>query len=182
MNGDEQQAVALTDFRLGMSRLASGVSVVATGSADDPATWRGMTATAVSSLCAEPPSLVACINRGTGTYRELRQNSLFSVNLLSSQDVGLAQTFAGEDVFGAERFAPGAWDLGTLRIPVLATALASFECRVSESVDYGTHSLLIGAIASIRWMDETSSGPLIYHRHGFRDLGAEVGVTGGSTT
>ncbi|MEU6592574.1 flavin reductase family protein [Streptomyces sp. NPDC046881] len=182
MSGEQTPAVDLADFRLGMSRLASGVSVVATGSADDPAGWRGMTATAVSSLCADPPSLVACLNRGTGTYRELRHNSLFSVNLLSSRDVALARTFAGQDVFGAERFAPDAWSTGTLGVPVLAGALASFECRVSRSVDHGTHALLIGAIASIRWMDEASSGPLIYHRHEFRDLGAEVGVTGGSAT
>ena len=172
--------VAPADFRLGMSRLASGVSVIATGSADDPASWRGMTATAVCSLCAEPPSLVVCLNYETGTYKELRHNSLFSVNVLSSRDVHLAQTFAGQHgLFGAKRFAPGDWSAGTLGVPVLAGALTTFECRVSRSVEYGTHSLVIGDIEAISPADEDAGGPLVYHSHRFRDLGAEVGVTGG---
>jgi flavin reductase (DIM6/NTAB) family NADH-FMN oxidoreductase RutF len=174
--------VAPADFRLGMSRLASGVSVVATGSARDPSSWRGMTATAVCSLSAEPPSLVVCLNYETGTYKELRQNSLFSVNVLSSRDVRLAQTFAGQHgLFGAKRFIPADWCPGALGVPVLAGALTSFECRISRSLEYGTHSLLIGDIGTIRSAERDADGPLVYHSHRFRDLGAEVGVTGGPT-
>ncbi|MCW2899627.1 MAG: flavin reductase-like, FMN-binding [Streptosporangiaceae bacterium] len=175
--------MTLADFRLAMSRLASGVSVIATGAADDRATWRGMTATAVCSLCAEPPSLVVCLNHETGTYKELRQHSLFSVNVLSSRDVSLAQTFAGQHgLFGAGRFDTGDWSPGTLGVPLLAGALTSFECRVARSIRYGTHSLLIGDIETISWADAGAEEPLVYHSHRFRDLGAEVWKTGGPTT
>ncbi|WP_063760440.1 flavin reductase family protein [Streptomyces sp. NRRL S-241] len=173
--------VALSDFRAGMSRLASAVSVIATGSAQDPADWRGMTATAVSSLCAEPPSLVVCLNQQTGTYRRLRENGLFSVNVLASRDFRLAQTFAGQHgLVGAERFTTGDWTPGRLGTPVLGRALTSFECRVAQSVEYGTHCLLIGNIEAIHRQDEDDGAePLVYHSHGFHGLGTGIGNTGG---
>lgn len=171
--------VGAARFRLGMSRLAGAVSIVATGSAADRANWRGMTATAVCSLCAEPPSLAACVNRTTGTHQQLQRNGLFSVNVLSSRHVQLARTFAGHDgLIGAERFTARDWTSGTLGLPLLASALVSFECRVSRSVEYGTHSLLIGDVATARWTDD-DAGPLVYHSHRFRDLGHEIRVTGG---
>jgi flavin reductase (DIM6/NTAB) family NADH-FMN oxidoreductase RutF len=164
-------------FRLVMSRFAGAVSIVATGSG--PADWRGMTATAVCSLSAEPPSLVVCLNRVTGTYQQLRRHGRFSVNLLSAHHVELARTFAGHNgLVGAERFARDEWTTGTHGVPVLADALACFECHVSESVEHGTHTLLIGGIESARCADDAE--PLVYHRHRFRDLGGEIEMTGGS--
>lgn len=173
----------LDDFRLGMSRLAGGVSVVATGAADDPAGWRGMTVTAVCSLCAEPPSLVVCLNHGTGTYAQLRQHTQFSVNVLTSHDVGVAQAFAGlRGVFGQERFSSGDWTSGTLGVPVLTSALTSFECRVAQILEHGTHALLIGHIEVIHRTDsEQGAEPLVYHSQRFHGLGTEIGSTGGTT-
>ncbi|GAA0272167.1 flavin reductase family protein [Streptomyces polychromogenes] len=172
--------VAPADFRAGMQRLASAVSVIATGAEGDPASRRGMTATAVSSLCAEPPSLVVCLNQQTGTYHLLRQNGLFSVNVLAADDVPLARTFAGQDgKAGAERFTTGDWAPGRLGVPVLGRALASFECRVVRSVEYGTHCLLIADVEAIhqRDADGPAGRPLVYHSQEFHTL-----ATGGVTT
>ncbi|WP_330330988.1 flavin reductase family protein [Streptomyces sp. NBC_00536] len=184
--------VAPADFRAGMKQLASAVSVIATGSEADPAAWRGMTATAVCSLCAEPPSLVVCLNQQTGTYRQLRENGLFSVNVLADRDVHLAQTFAGQHgLAGADRFTTGDWAPGRLGVPVLGSALAAFECRVVQTVEYGTHCLLIGNIETIHQPtihqltvnppdeDGRTEQPLVYHSQGFHGLGSEIVTTGG---
>jgi flavin reductase (DIM6/NTAB) family NADH-FMN oxidoreductase RutF len=160
-------------FRLGMSQLAGAVSIVATGVAADPATWRGMTATAVCSLCPEPPSLIASLHRMSGTFQRLQCDRLFSVNILSRRHLRLARTFAGLDrPFGAERFGPDDWAAGTLAVPVLISALASFECRVAQLIKYGTHCLLIGDIETARWVGgaDGDSGPLIYYRRRFCDI------------
>ncbi|WP_460106841.1 flavin reductase family protein [Streptomyces sp. YKOK-J1] len=184
MSATTTSGVTISDFRLGMSRLAGGVSVIATGTAADPAGRRGMTATAVCSLCAEPPSLVVCLNHAAGTRERLVHNGVFSVNVLAGDDLDVARTFAGlHGTFGAERFSSGDWSPGTLGVPVLGSALASFECRVAESVEHGTHALLIGHIESIRWADEAGGAaePLLYYSQRFHGLGTEVGVTGGPT-
>lgn len=170
----------ISNFKAAMSQLAGAVSIVATGSSAGPAGWRGMTATAVCSLCAEPPSLIVCLNRASGTYKELQRNGLFSVNVLASRHVDLARRFAGQGgLVGGRRFAASGWHTGTLSVPVLADAVVSFECRVPQSFEYGTHTLLIGGIVTARWAGDGIE-PLIYHRHRFRDLGRDIGMTGGS--
>ena len=47
-------------FRDAMRQLASGVCVVTLGAGDER---KGLTATSVSSLSAEPPTLLVCVNR-----------------------------------------------------------------------------------------------------------------------
>jgi flavin reductase (DIM6/NTAB) family NADH-FMN oxidoreductase RutF len=166
------------EFRQAMSLLASAVSVVATGSEPDGSDWRGMTATAVCSLCAEPPSLLACLNRNTGTYRQLRRTEAFSVTVLAPRHVGLARIFAGQHgLTGAARFAAARWRPGRLAVPVLPDALASFECRVARSIEYGTHALLIGAVEAACWA-ERDTGPLVYHARRFLELGRNLERTG----
>jgi flavin reductase (DIM6/NTAB) family NADH-FMN oxidoreductase RutF len=172
--------ISLAEFRTVMSRLAGAVNIVATGSAAGPAGWRGMTATAVCSLCAEPPTLVACLNRGSGTYQQLQREGVFSVNILGSRHIELARTFAGHGGrFGASRFGSANWELGSLSVPVLTEALAYFECRVTRSFEYGTHAMLIGGIVTAR-LTGADAEPLIYHDRRFRELGRKLEVTGGT--
>lgn len=162
-------------FRAGMSRLAGGVTVVAGGADGDRATWRGMTATAVCSLTPEPPSLVVCVDRTGGTYRQVRRYGSFSVNVLAAQHAGLAAAFAGRrGVTGAQRFASARWRTGALGVPVLTDALACFECRLTQCVPFGTHALLIGGIEAAGCSDDE---PLVYHRCRFHDLGREIDAT-----
>jgi flavin reductase (DIM6/NTAB) family NADH-FMN oxidoreductase RutF len=173
--------VGLAEFRTVMGRLAGAVNIVAAGSSAGQAGWRGLTATAVCSLCAEPPSLLVCLNRVSGTFHQLRQEGAFSVNILASHHVELARTFAGYDgLVGASRFGSAGWEPGTLPVPVLTDALASFECRVSRSFEYGTHAMLIGDIERTR-MAEGDAEPLIYHDRRFHELGRQLEVTGGAT-
>jgi flavin reductase (DIM6/NTAB) family NADH-FMN oxidoreductase RutF len=174
--------ISQDEFRTAMSQLTGAVSIVATGAAARYAEWRGMTATAVCSLCAEPPSLVVCLNRHTGTYQRARQVGAFSVNVLASEHVALAQTFAGYDgLVGPARFTGTDWAPGVLDVPVLAGALATYECRIARAVEHGTHALLIGAIEAASWQDRDAE-PLVHQRQRFRDLGRELKLTGGANT
>jgi flavin reductase (DIM6/NTAB) family NADH-FMN oxidoreductase RutF len=162
--------VGVLDFRAAMSRLAGAVTIIATGGAPSRASWRGMTATAVCSLCAEPPSLVACVNRATGTWRRLHQDQVFSVNVLAAHHVELARTFAGaHGLSGPARFTATGWRAGELAVPVLADALASFECQLARAVEHGTHVLLIGAVSRVHAGVEQAR-PLLYHRRRFAGL------------
>jgi flavin reductase len=46
-------------FRSAMRRLVATVSVVTCADADG---WHGMTATAVTSVCIDPPAILVCVN------------------------------------------------------------------------------------------------------------------------
>jgi len=165
---------AASQFRQAMSLLAGAVNVVATGSvAGGPATWHGMTATAVCSVCAEPPSIVVCLNRAAGTCQHLLATGIFSVNVLSTRHIPIAQMFAGEDsLVGADRFKDPGWNQGRLGEPVLDDAVASLECRTARFIEHGTHALIIGRVEVISWaVPEETAEPLVYHGRRF------VGVT-----
>src|SRR3954470_13358350 len=99
--------VSSSDFRSAMRRLAGGVSVITAGRAKDIS---GMTVTSVSSLSVDPPTLIVSINRGAHSWPLLKRSGFFGVNILTSDQIDVAERFAGKDgLKGAERFAGAEW-------------------------------------------------------------------------
>ncbi|MEH7827856.1 flavin reductase family protein [Gemmobacter denitrificans] len=152
-------------FRAAMGRFPSAVTIVTTGQGAD---WRGITATAVCSVTADPPSLLVCLNRATGTCAMLRDSGRFAVNLLAEADQPLALRFAGAGgVTGAEKFAQGDWQADAAGVPVLCSALVALSCAVSEVMEAGSHTVFIGEITAARDGD----GPaLLYEQRRFHRL------------
>ena len=141
-------------FIQGMRQLASGVTLITTAHEGRRA---GLTATAVCSVSAEPPQLLACINRRSETHRVIDQSGVFAINVLASDQQRLARIFAGA---GDSRFDQAGWTGLATGAPVLATCLASFDCRVVESVSVATHSIFIGKVEAITLEPELD--PLVY--------------------
>jgi len=85
-------SVTAEQFKAAMARFPGAVTIV-TSLADGER--RGVTATAVCSVSADPPSLLACVNRRTGTCRAVHDCDRFNVNLLPDPSAALALRFAG---------------------------------------------------------------------------------------
>ena len=154
--------MAVTDdvFRAGMRRLGGAVTIVTT---TDGVQRAGLTATAVTSLSAAPPRLLACINRQGATYETLSRGRALCVNVLSTAHQDLARRFAGLDGCAeTERFNDGAlWATGATGAPRLIDALVSFDCRVDSILETGSHGVVIGEIETIT-VDAEESAPLFY--------------------
>jgi flavin reductase (DIM6/NTAB) family NADH-FMN oxidoreductase RutF len=152
-------AISVEEFVSGMQRLAAAVTVVAT---EVDGARSGLTASAVTSLTAEPPTLLACVNRDAGSHRLLLDAGRFSVNVLAADQEDVAGTFAGlTGVEGPARFSTGAWREGELGLPVLDGALVSFECTVDEVVVRSSHDVFIGAIEAVH-LGSGEVEPLLY--------------------
>jgi flavin reductase (DIM6/NTAB) family NADH-FMN oxidoreductase RutF len=153
-------------FRDAMSHVAGAVHVVAT---DGPAGLGGATATAVTSVSDSPPSLLLCLNQTSATLRHIRENGVFSVNVLSNAQEEVATVFAGATgLDGADRFrASHGWQMGN-GPPVLETALATFCCRLTEMTPVGSHTVIIGMVEQATTGAEAR--PLLYFRRGYRVL------------
>jgi flavin reductase (DIM6/NTAB) family NADH-FMN oxidoreductase RutF len=148
----------------GMRQLASGVSVVTAGSDGDR---NGMTASAVCSLSADPPSLVVCLSRDAGTCSRVADSGRLCVNVLGRHHEALASVFAGRtDLVGEARFAVGAWEDGRLGVPVLADALVAFECEVATIHEHDTHCIVVGLVHEVH-VSGNGSRPLVYHDRTF---------------
>lgn len=153
-------------FRDAMSRVAATVHVVAT---DGKTGLGGTTATSVTSVSDSPPSLLVCLNQASQTLQRIRSNGAFSVNVLSSGQRDVADTFAGvTGLEGAARFRAGhGWRMGD-GAPVLETALSSFACALADMFPVGSHMVVIGAVRQVQFGEDQQ--PLIYHRRAYGAL------------
>ena len=125
-----------------MRVLCSGVCIV-TSTYDRQRV--GLTATAISSVCADPPTLLVCINRKTALGHVLQKTSRFAVNVLSPAQVGLARDFSGR-LAGEKRFGTTRWVNGISQVPILPKAAAIFECRVTQLHDCNSHAVVFGQV------------------------------------
>lgn len=114
----------------------------------------GLTATAVCSVSADPPHLLACINRDAEAHDAILASRRFAVSLLRARHQALADRFAGRSgVNGTARFAEGPWVEGRLGVPVLADASAVLECTVEQHVPVASHTVFIGAVVHAQASD-----------------------------
>ncbi len=151
-------AVSAEQFKQGMRCLAAGVTIVTTM---HDGVRGGLTATAVTSLSADPPQVLVCVNRTANAHDLIHRGSLLCVNVLCHGHKGLAARFAGQNgVFGEDRFDIGNWVTRRTGAPVLADALASFDCVVTERVQASTHTIFIGRVVDVR--TRPKARPLVY--------------------
>lgn len=151
-------------FRDAMSTLAAAVNVVTT---DGPGGRAGFTATAVCSVCDEPPTLLVCLNRGASVYDVFKRNDVLCVNTLTDAQSDLSNLFGGKSSM-EERFAAARWDQSVTGAPVLENALVSFDCIISERVNVGTHDILFCEVAGVRQSEQ--AGSLVYYDRGYHQL------------
>jgi len=140
-----EQRVDLEQFRLGMRTLAGAVNIVTCAHSGHR---YGMTATAVCSATAEPPTVLVCLNRQTTTHGAVEKAGVFCVNVLRAEDSELSTAFSGVQP-GDARFRSRNWTRLATGAPVLIDALASFDCRVVKSLAHGTHTAFLGEVEQI---------------------------------
>lgn len=143
-------------FKQGMRTLAGAVNIVTSMHAGHR---YGMTATAVCSATAEPPSVLACINKLATTHDAVAKSKVFCVNVLRVEDWELSTTFSGGQT-GEARFRHGNWTRLTTGAPVLVDALVSFDCRVVKKMVHGTHTIFLGEVEQI--LIGKKGKPLLY--------------------
>jgi flavin reductase len=113
------------DFKLAMRRLAGGVSIISGAGPDGPL---GVTATAVTSLTAEPPSVVCCLNRSLELESAVKETGRFGVNMLRADHHDLAKRFAGmHGARGSAKFEQGNWTILPSDVPALFDSLVKWE-------------------------------------------------------
>lgn len=150
------RAVERGAFIDAMRRAASGVTVVTT---DGPAGRFGVTVSAMTSVSADPPSVLVCVNTTSRAVDSIGANKRFCVNLLAHDQTELSDVFAGR-LRRADRFAGFPWSTLGTGAPAFADALSCFDCRLVERHVFGSHMVFMGLVVAVR------SGvgvPLVYH-------------------
>lgn len=144
-------------FRAAMRRLAATVTVLST--AAENGARLGMTATAVTSVSADPPAVLACVNRSAALHAQLGLGRRLCINLLHCSQQRLSEVFAG-GLDGDIRFSEGDWRNNAEGVPYLADAQANIFCEIEALHAYGTHSVCIGRVTHAACRADVA--PLVY--------------------
>jgi flavin reductase (DIM6/NTAB) family NADH-FMN oxidoreductase RutF len=162
---DSVSAIVGHLFKQAMGSFPAGVAIIASGRGPER---RGLTATAVCSVSAEPPRLLVCVNKSAEAHPVIRRHRCFGVSFLGESDEALAHRFAARDGSkGVVRFIDREWMELKSGAPVLAEAVASIDCSVEQEVDVGTHMIFIGSVLAVRCV---GGEPLVYHAKRFAGL------------
>jgi len=146
-------------FRHAMRALSSGVAIIACGEGE---TRLGCTITSLASLSLAPPTVIVSLARSSSTLVGLREKGAFSISLLAARHQALAHRFSGHGgVHGARRFDSAQWITLSTGAPVLADAIAAFDCLVEEVIERHSHAIVLGAVVSLK---EGSEEPVLARR------------------
>lgn len=154
-------------FTDAMSRAVTGVTIVTT---DGELGRFGQTVSAMSSVSADPPMLLVCINRKSPITAAIERHGSFAVNVLRSDQRRLADTFAGRPRSGpAYDFAAARWETAHTGAPLLTGAIARFDCTLDAAHIAGTHTIYVGVVAAA---GGGAGAPLLYGRRSYGELHA----------
>lgn len=156
-------AVSKDDFKQVMGSFAAGVTVVTT--VDPEGRKWGLTATAFTSLSMDPPLCLVCVDKRAGSHGPLTEVRKFAVNMLTAEQTELSNRFASriDDKFEGVSHTAGE----ATGCPLLADALATMECTVTDIHPGGDHDIFVGELQSVQVAE---GKPLIYWRGGYADL------------
>jgi flavin reductase (DIM6/NTAB) family NADH-FMN oxidoreductase RutF len=150
------------EFRAALGRFPSGVTIVTTK--DASGRFHGITVSAFASVSLEPPMILVCIEKTTGTHYAFQESEFFVVNILNENQENLSNRFASQI---PDKFDTVNYRLGIGEIPVLEDALATLECRLAYAHEGGDHTIFVGLIEKSEVKDEN---PLVYWQGDYRKL------------
>jgi flavin reductase len=145
MEGKPEKRVDVDQFKIGMRSLAGAVSIITSAQASHR---YGMTATAVCSATADPPTVLICVNKLATTHGAVAKSKVFCVNVLRAEDWELSTSFSGAQT-GEGRFKTRQWSRLITGSPVLVDSLVSFDCRVVKQMTHGSHTIFLGEVEQV---------------------------------
>lgn len=144
------------DFRAALGMFATGVTIVtARDAAGAPV---GLTANSFNSVSLSPPLVLWSLARSASSMPHFERGSHYAINILAAEQHLLAERFASKSV---DRFEGLTFGEGAGGAPILAGAVAVFECFNRSRYEEGDHVIFVGEVERCRW--RAGAQPLIFH-------------------
>ncbi len=147
-----------------LSHLPGGVCVVTAADAEGQPS--GLTAISVCSVSLDPPIVLACIEQSTNTHAAIASSGAYALNFLADGHRELAERFSGD----GRKFEGVEHTTGQTGAPVLAEAVASCHCRVTEALPAGDHTVFIARVEAVDIGDDPPPRPLVRYRGRYTTL------------
>jgi flavin reductase (DIM6/NTAB) family NADH-FMN oxidoreductase RutF len=144
-------------FREAMASICAPVSVVAALDGQRP---HGTTVSAVTSVSAEPPIALVCLDARSDLLPLIASSGRFSVNILSRGQSAIAGAFARK---GQDKFDGVPWGLAR-DLPRIDDVVGWIACSTHRLIEVGDHVLVLGDVVAA---EVSKEAPLTYFRRAF---------------
>lgn len=150
-------------FRRTLGHFATGVAVVTASTAAGEVV--GMTMSSFNSVSLEPPLVLFSVARSARSLPAMRAAKGFGINILGHHQADLSDRFA--------RALTDKWDQvehrrGANGVPLIAGAIAHFECVPFAHHDGGDHEIFLARV--LRFGGPGAGDPLIFFRGRYHSL------------
>ncbi len=149
-------------FIIAMRFLASSVSVISTK--DQSGNLYAMTASSVTSLTIDPPSVLVCVNNAASIYDALTSGENLCINILQKTQQEISNLCSSKEL-ESKRFENDFWDLSNT--PFIKNAQSNIFCKVEETIAYHTHKIVIASVESSQSLGKFNT--LMYADGGYLD-------------
>jgi flavin reductase (DIM6/NTAB) family NADH-FMN oxidoreductase RutF len=144
------------EFRAALGMFATGVTIVTARAANGRLV--GLTANSFNSVSLHPPLVLWSLARAAGSMAVFSAGSHYAINVLAADQQELAQRFAAR---GVDRWSGVVHTDGVAGAPLLAGAVATFECYNRSRYEEGDHVIFVGEVE--RCMHRADASPLLFH-------------------
>lgn len=150
-------------LRSALGRFATGVTLATCTDGDGASV--GLTVNSFGALSLDPPLVQWSLRCESPSLPAFQAAEHFAINVLTEAHLELSRRFAAPQ---AKRFEHGRWHPGRHGCPVLAGALAVFECARRSVERHGDHVLIVGEVLH---HSAHSGPPLLFHASRYRRMG-----------
>ena len=152
-------------LRAAMRAWTTGVTIV---TASHNGERHGMTVSSFTSISLEPALITISLQAPSRTCELVNQSGAFGLTILSAEQQGLSDLFAGRVTEDSDRFTGLETETLLTGSPLIKGGLAWMDCRVVHHYDAGMNALFIGEVVAARGGGEGT--PLVYHNRKYRQL------------
>jgi flavin reductase (DIM6/NTAB) family NADH-FMN oxidoreductase RutF len=134
------------------------------------ADWFGLTATSVSFLSAEPPTLLISFDCAASFSPAAAPQAPFGVSVLAASHAEIADRFErGALVEASSDDFEGSWVAAPSGVALRSDAVAALECESEEVIDRHGRAIMIGRLRNVFRIG--GSGALVYWRGAYNSIG-----------
>ena len=149
-------------FRDALGCFGTGVTLVTTMGADGP---MGFVANSFAGVSLSPPLVLWSPARSSNRFAQFSSARYYSIHILGQEQQALTERF-GRNGPG---FSDLPHDLSPEHSPLLANALARFDCEQHAAHDGGDHLIIVGRVLRATLRD---GDPLLFVRGKMTGFGA----------
>ncbi|MHA2788210.1 flavin reductase family protein [Corynebacterium sp. S7] len=172
MDTHTETADIAQDFRSAFGTHPAGVAIITADPGTGPV---GMTATSISSVSMDPPTIALNLSAQSSSSAKILEAKYVVVHLLGKDNLDLAKLFAAR---GANRFADkSTWDRLPTGEPYLVNSRVWMRGKIIDSIDVNGSRLAAIRLVETRIDESKAPAPLVYYAREWHALTPSSNIT-----